>query len=137
VAANVCHLSELSVTPGQGQGAAGTVGVPILFRNTGGRRCQLAGFPGVAGLNAAGQQAVQAQRVRSGPPVRVVTLGPGQVASALVTGTDVPTGNATTCPSYTLLVTPPGETRSTRVAATLPGCSGLGVRPVVSGTTGG
>jgi hypothetical protein len=66
-----------------------------------------------------------------------VTLGAGQVASALVTGTDVPTGNSTGCPSYTrLLVTPPGETHSIRVAAALPGCSGLGVRPVVSGTTG-
>lgn len=133
---NLCRLSELAVSAGQGQGAAGTVGIPILFRNAGGRRCQLFGYPGVAGLDTTGRQAVQAARARTGPAPSVITLSPGQVASALVSGTDVPTGNATSCPTYTLLVTPPGETHSTRLAASLPGCSGLTVHPVVSGTMG-
>jgi hypothetical protein len=135
-AANLCRLAELSVTAAPEQGAAGTVGAPIQFRNAGHRTCQLVGYPGVAGLDSAGRQAIQAARVGSNGGPTVVTIAPGQVASALVTGSDVPRGNATSCPTYSLLVTPPGETHSIRVAARLPGCSGLAVRPVVAGTMG-
>jgi hypothetical protein len=135
----LCRLSELSVTAGQSSGGAGQIVVPVLFRNVSSRTCLLQGYPGVAGLNAAGQQAAQAVRTpfgQSGVPAPV-TLAPGKVASAPVQGTDVPSGNATTCPQYaSLLVTPPGETRSQRVQASLPGCGGLRVGPVVSGTTG-
>jgi hypothetical protein len=106
----------------------------------------MSGYPGVAALNATGRQVAQAQRTPSGylggmrtgsttPPV--VLLEPGAVASALVEGTAVPEGVASSCPTYpALLVTPPTSTLSTRLAVSLPGCSALEVHPVVSGTTG-
>jgi hypothetical protein len=99
----------------------------------------LQGYPGVAGLNAAGQQVTQAVRTpftHVGPP-SAISLAPGQTASAPVQGSDVPVGNATTCTSYpSLLVTPPNETHSQALLATLPGCSGLKVGPVVAGSNG-
>ncbi len=134
-----CRLSELSVTPGQSNGAAGSITVPVLFKNISQRTCSLQGYPGVAGLNAAGQQVTQAVRTpftHVGPP-SAISLAPGQTASAPVQGSDVPVGTATTCVSYPkLLVTPPGETHSQQVVVTLPGCNGLRVGPVVAGTMG-
>ena len=134
-----CRLSELSLTPGQSNGAAGSITVPVLFKNISQRTCTLQGYPGVAGLNAAGQQVVQAVRTpftHVGPP-SAISLTPGQTASAAVQGSDVPVGTATTCVSYPkLLVTPPGETHSQQVVVSLPGCNGLRVGPVVAGTMG-
>ncbi len=113
--------------------------VPILFKNISSRTCVLQGYPGVAGLNAAGQQVTQAVRTpftHVGAP-SAISLAPGQTASAPVQGSDVPVGSATTCTSYpALLVTPPNETHSQRLAVTLPGCNGLRVGPVVAGTAG-
>jgi len=141
-----CAFSQLSVTGGQQAAGLGHEGVPLLFRNTSTATCALEGYPGVAGLDAAGDQVVQAVRTPSGylgglnpgtttPPA--VTLAPGQLASAMVEGTDMPTGTETSCPQYpALLVTPPGATQSVHVTAALPGCSPIQVHPVVPGSTG-
>ncbi len=138
--AQYCRLSELTLSAGQGGGAAGTIYGTILFRNSGSRTCELQGYPGVAGLNSSGQQIAQAVRVPGqggGNGSQAVTLAPGATVSAAVSGTDVPVGGATACADFTsLLVTPPGETHSTVVTLKLPGCSGLKVYPVVAGTTG-
>ncbi len=75
-----------------------------------------------------------------------VSLGPGQVASAVVEGTDNPVGTEV-CPYYpTLLVTPPNLTEHVQVTVSglgtqagyvgLPGCSAIEVHPVVSGNHG-
>jgi hypothetical protein len=109
----------------------------ILFENSGGTTCKLFGYPGVAGLDSQGNQVTQAVRVPN-QPLNTVVLSPGATASALVQGSDVPTGTATSCATYAaLLVTPPNATVSVKVAASLPGCAGLRVNPVVSGSTGG
>ena len=141
-----CTASQLSVSAGQSDAATGHIGVPLLFHNTGAASCTLIGYPGVAGLDAEGNQVVQAVRTPSGflgglPPgttkPTTVSLTPGQTASAMVEGTDVPTGTSTSCPQYpALLVTPPNTTQSVRVAATVPGCSPIEVHPVVPGVTG-
>ncbi len=138
VPASYCRITELQLSAGESSAGAGNVGVPILFRNSGSRSCVLLGYPGVAGLTSAGQQAVQAVRTplpNGGTPTSV-TLPQGQYASALVQGSDVPSGSATSCPQYTLLVTPPNETHSQRVPVYIPGCN-LRVSPVVLGKTGG
>lgn len=139
-----CGFSQLAVSSSS-QGAAGHIGVVLVFKNTSTATCTLVGYPGVAGLDSAGQQVVQATRTPSGfmggisgstPPT--VTLAPGASASALIESTDVPTGNETSCPTYaSLLVTPPNTTQSVTIAQSLPGCSGLQVHPVVAGTSGG
>ncbi len=124
----------------------GHEGAAIEFKNIGTSNCSLSGYPGVAALDATGNQVAQAQRTPSGylggmetgsttPPV--VHLTPGAVASSMVEGTDVPEGTATSCPTYpALLVTPPTAKQSVKLAISLPGCSPLQVHPVVSGTTG-
>jgi hypothetical protein len=123
----------------------GHIGVVLVFKNTSAQTCKLMGYPGVAGLDAAGKQVMQATRTLNGylrvvprghaPPV--VTLTTGQSASAFVEGTDVPTGNRTSCPTYPkLLVTPPNTTQSVVISASMPGCSPVQVHPVVPGTTG-
>ncbi len=141
-----CTFAHLAISVGQVGAGLGHEGAAILFKNTGTSKCSMSGYPGVAALNATGRQVAQAQRTPSGylggmrtgsttPPV--VLLEPGAVASALVEGTAVPEGVASSCPTYpALLVTPPTSTLSTRLAVSLPGCSALEVHPVVSGTTG-
>lgn len=141
---------------GSGGAGVGHEGITLLFRNTGAVACELDGYPGVALLDASGRQVLQAVRTPSGylgglaagtsvPPT--LTVDPGQVVSALLEGTDVPAGTATSCPYYpAVLVTPPNQTVSTRLVLTtgsgtgpdrgLPGCSPPQVHPVVPGTTG-
>jgi Protein of unknown function (DUF4232) len=141
-----CTFAELSISVGQTGAGLGHEGVAILFKDTGTSECSLFGYPGVAALNSSGQQVAQAQRTPTGylggletgsttPPV--VVLSPGAVASALIEGTDVPVGTATSCTTYpALLVTPPTSTQSERLTVSMPGCSPVEVHPVVSGTTG-
>ena len=136
--AAACAGSQLGVSAGQSDGAAGHIGARVIFKNNSGSACTLYGFPGVAGLDASGKQQVQATRVTSGylgtATASTVLLAPGATASSLVGGVDVPSGNATSCPSYPdLLVTPPGTKASSKVALSMPGCPTLVVYPVVAG----
>jgi hypothetical protein len=64
--AQYCRLSELRVTAGGTQAATGHEGVPVHFTNVSQRSCDLSGYPGVAGLDAHGTQAAQAERTPSG-----------------------------------------------------------------------
>ncbi len=139
-----CTFTQLSVAATSNSGM-GHIGVVLAFKNTSAQTCKLTGYPGVAGLNAAGHQAIQAIRTLNGytggvptgqsPPV--VTLTTGQSASARIEGTDVPIGNATSCPTYPkLLVTPPNTTQSVTIDMSMVGCSPVQVHPVVPGTSG-
>ena len=137
-----CNFTELAVSAkGDGVGL-GHVGVVLLFKNSGSEACGLFGYPGVAGLNAAGVPVTQALRTLNGylggtRSATEVVIAPGDSASALVEGTDVPIGSATGCPTYSsLLVTPPDTTQSVAIHFSMPGCSGLEIHPVVPGTTG-
>lgn len=141
-----CEGTALAVSAGGPGVAAGHYGFPLLFRNTGPAPCTLRGYPGVAALDSAGRQVTQANWTPQGylgglaftdTSLPEVVLAPGQTGSALLEGTDNPVGTATSCPSYpALLVTPPNTTTSTRLAMSMPGCSGLSVHPVVAGTSG-
>jgi hypothetical protein len=151
----LCTNGQMVVSDSGGGAGLGHEDQVILFTNDSPAPCTLTGYPGVAGLNASGQQVVQAIRTPSGylgglwnnatTPPRV-SLNPGQTASAIVEGTDNPIGTATSCPSYThLLVTPPNLTNSVRVSVSglgspptsgLPGCSVIEVHPVVPGSIG-
>jgi hypothetical protein len=135
---SACTGTQVAVSAGQSDGAAGHIGARVVFTNTSAATCTLYGFPGVAGLDANGKQQVQAKRVTSGylgtAKATTVLLAPGATASALVGGVDVPSGNATSCPTYPkLLVTPPGTRASSTVALSMPGCPTLVVYPVVAG----
>jgi hypothetical protein len=128
-----CLDSNLSVTNGQGSGAAGHIVTPLIFKNTGTVSCTLYGYPGVASLDAAGAQAAQATRAASPSPT-LVTLAVGGTATAQLTTTDVPSGASPTCPTWSgLLVTPPNTKVSTHLTLSLSGCPGFSVTPVVAG----
>lgn len=137
-----CANGDLATATGRASAGMGHVGVVLVFTNTSAHACTLFGYPGVAALDAAGRQVSQAVRTRSGYlgggyALRQVQLAPGGKASTVVEGSDVPSGDATSCPTYPkLLVTAPGLTRSTPVSTRMPGCSPLQVHPVVPGSTG-
>ncbi|MGC9665561.1 DUF4232 domain-containing protein [Planosporangium sp. 12N6] len=143
---STCTLDHLNVTLVHSGAAAGHYGFVLVFRHDQTPTCRLQGYPGVAALDAQGAQVAQARRTPSGylggladpngqPPV--VDLAPGGVASALVEGTNVPPGGATSCPLYQgVLVTPPDETHSVRLDVEANGCGGLDVHPVVPGERG-
>ena len=154
VTQSACQITQLRIMPGASGGAVGNVGQTILFTNESQTTCTMSGYPGVAALDAQGNQVAQAQRKltgmlgglqNTGTPIPLVTLTPGEVASAEVEGTDNPIGTAASCTYYpSFLVTPPGETHSVKVSAGLagssipgfPGCTPIGVNPVVPGSTG-
>jgi hypothetical protein len=137
-----CALSQLDVSDTNGGAGSTHRATVLVFRNTSTTTCHLAGYPGVAALNGSDQQVAQAARSLSGylggaPAVLSVQLAPGQSASATVEALaiDVATGNS--CTRYAgILVTPPNETHSVKLAWPNDGCSSLQVHPVVPGTTG-
>ena len=85
----------------------------VMFTNQGSASCQTGGYPGVAALDSAGKQIMQA--VRSSGTGKLITLAPGATASALVSA------DTASCTSLTpvagLLVTAPNERTSTRLGS--------------------
>ena len=133
VAGKPCLDANLSVTNGQGSGAAGHIVTPLIFKNVGTVSCTLYGYPGVASLDASGAQAAQATRSASPSPT-LVTLAVGGSATAQLTTTDVPSGSSPTCPTWSgLLVTPPNTKVSTHLTLSLAGCPGFSVTAVSAG----
>jgi hypothetical protein len=131
-----CTGDRLRASAGRQEGAAGSVYLPIVFRNDG-RTCTLRGYPAVAGLDDAGNVVAVARP--AGGAVTAVTLRPGRSASALVRSANVAVGDAPTCaPDLAALrVTPPGTSSATTLDVSLPSCGGrLDVGAVVPGTTG-
>jgi len=121
VAHTACQDAQLRIAAGKSGAAGGSAGQTILFTNVGKTACSITGYPGVAALDAQGHQVAQAQRqlngmlggVQIGSTPALVTLQPGQVASAEIEGVDHPVGTATSCPIYpAFLVTLPDGTQS-------------------------
>lgn len=131
-----CLAVNLSVSAGMGSGAAGHIVTPLRFRNTGSVSCTLFGYPGAAGIDSTGAQAAQATRTPTPAPA-LVTLAPGATAVSQMTTTDIPSGNATSCPTWTgVLVTPPNTKESTHLTLSLSGCPGFSVTAVTADASG-
>ncbi len=137
-----CALNQLSVTDTNGGSGSTHRSVVVVFANTSSTRCYLNGYPGVAALNAGDQQIAQATRSLSGylagaKAVTKVTLAPGQSASATIEALAIDAKTGKSCTRYAgILVTPPNETHSIKLAWPNDGCGSLQVHPVVAGTTG-
>jgi Protein of unknown function (DUF4232) len=106
----------------------------VTFTNTGSASCQFGGYPGIAALNSAGNQIKQAARMTAAG--KLLTLAPGAVASAMVSG------NTAACAKPTivagLLVTAPNQRTSTKLSSPGSLClSSLQVQPVVPGDSAG
>ena len=141
-----CADDQLSTSLGKESVGLGHVGETIVFTNVSTSACTLYGYPGVAGLAAAGTQIIQAGRTPSGylgglwntpdGPPPTVALAPGQVASALVEGVDNQVGSMPCVRLSGFLVTAPATTRSVDLPGDFLECDGLEVHPVVPGTSG-
>lgn len=109
-----CQGPSISVTSSSTAPSSGMAW--MAFQNNSSSPCSLDGFPGVAVLDASGNQIAQVGRTpNDGTPLRPVVIPPGGAASAVLQGDpDYPTKS---CPTYSqLLVTPPNTTTSRTVS---------------------
>ena len=107
----------------------------VTFTNTGSATCRIQGYPGMAALNNAGKQIQQAARASVGK-IPLVTLAPGQVASAEITGNTASCTKPASVPG--LLVTAPDQRTSTRLGPYGTVCvNSLGIGPVHPGNSAG
>jgi hypothetical protein len=139
-----CTDAQLRVTEGHSVAVAGHIMFPIHFRNVSAATCTLHGYPGAAGLDKHGKQAVQAAWVATGytgglvpgEPIPYATLKPGALATARVEGSDVPGPKGKACKVlHGLLVTPPNDTAAVLLKHSPPSC-GLQIHPAIVGSSG-
>lgn len=125
-----CHTSQLTVTAGPADGAAGSVYRQIVFTNSSGADCTVSGYPGVSlvtGADGATQVGSAADRENSGGTNPVITLSPGQSATAdlTITNPGVYGDRCSETPADALKIFPPDERDATVVAVNgLVGCTG-------------
>jgi len=140
----IAACAQVTATPGQSQGAAGTIVGTITLAPVGSATCTMEGYPALARFSSSGATVpitvVDGLTVNlSGPPTQppsVVTLASGQQAEFTFEYSDVVTGNETSCTSSsTVTVTPPGaSTASAQVPLTMAPCNNgtVEVSPVYS-----
>jgi hypothetical protein len=131
---------DLTLSLGQGQGAAGTTYTPIVFTNTGSTACELHGYPGVSFVDASGQLIGAPSSEDTGKVKTVKLAAGGGTANALLRQPNPGNFPASTCQQTTaakLRVYPPGETVALTLTDPAPVCSTkagrTGVRPMVAG----
>jgi hypothetical protein len=130
---SACGASQLSLTLGQSQGAAGSFYTPLVLTNKGTAPCTMFGYPGVSYVAAnGGTLGVPASRISG--HVATVTLAPGGTASALLHQPNplvFPPADCKKKKSSGIRVYPPGQTlsvvvtTSTLVCTTTKGRSGV------------
>jgi len=141
-----CTPAHTAVSIGSVGAATGHVGVTLLFRNSGPAPCTLTGYPGAALVAASGRhRRLDIARTPQGymgglsPQARadpVVVLAPGRSGSAILEGEDFNPQTSAACPNYSaLLITPPNQTVTVRLARSLTICDPE-IHPVVAGTSG-
>jgi hypothetical protein len=126
-----CHTDDLSVKLGDGEGAAGTQYLALVFANKSDHRCTLYGYPGVSFVAGDGGTQVNKGFIRDSAATKIkVTLAPGAVAHATISGSDVGFFDASECEPVSVRgyrVYPPDETKSVFVAQPAKACSAAGV----------
>jgi hypothetical protein len=121
-----CTSANLSLSLGQGEGAAGTVYRPLVFTNVGDVPCVLHGFPGVSYVAGDDGHQVGKPAEHTGEKSPAITLNPGEVAHADVGFAQVRNYVPQTCsPTEVrgLRVYPPHETASMFVEVPGTGCA--------------
>ncbi|MEU3274071.1 DUF4232 domain-containing protein [Saccharomonospora sp. NPDC006951] len=121
----LCTSSELRLSLGQGDAAAGTHYRPLQFTNAGSVPCVIQGFPGVSYVTGDEGRQVGPAAEREGAKGAAITLNPGEAASADVGFVQVQNYDASACnPTEVrgLRVYPPQETQAMFVEAPGTGC---------------
>jgi hypothetical protein len=129
----IAACAQVTATPGQAQGAAGTIVGTITLTPVGSATCTMEGYPTLARFSATGASVpitvVDGLTVNlSGPPTQPpspLTLTSGQQAEFTFEYSDVVTGNENSCASSTTVtVTPPGASvASAQVPLTMAPCN--------------
>ncbi|BCY10132.1 DUF4232 domain-containing protein [Actinoplanes sp. L3-i22] len=126
-----CHTTDLKLTVGEGDGAAGTAYQPLIFTNTSDHTCTMYGYPGVSWVTGENGSQVNDPFARSDQRKKeTVTLKPGATANAVLQSTNPGFFDKDKCKPVSvrgLRVYPPDETAS--IFLSLPGeaCSIKGV----------
>ena len=126
-----CPTRHLAAKAGPAQGAAGSVYQVIDFTNISGTTCTLSGYPGVslAGGTPVTQIGAAASRSTSAA-ASVVTLTPGETASALLRITQAanyPTATCSPTRAAYLRIYPPDQFTPIELAYRSIGCSSVSV----------
>jgi hypothetical protein len=140
--------AQVSATPGQIQGAAGTIIGTITLSEVGTRTCTIDGYPSLTRFNSSGGTVVTTvvhglTVNQSGPPAQppaLVTVTPTQQAEFTFEYSDVVTGTETSCAvSSSVSITTPGATTpSAPVTLVISACNNgtVEVSPVYAATGG-
>jgi hypothetical protein len=142
-----CSTSDLKLTIGRGDGAAGTVFYPVEFTNISSSACTMYGYPGVAFVTRPGGAVIGAPAGRDAAERDLITLAPGVTAHARLAVSDVLLSDQChqhQVPVYWLQVYPPGQYTALTVPFSPPngyGCADkslvvMYVTPVTWGTAG-
>ena len=127
-----CRTTNLKLSLGPSDGAAGHIFQALRFTNSSSQNCVLVGFPGVSYVTGSAGSQVGVPAERDGAKGGEIILKPGQVASAIVTFTDVGVFDQTACkptPTLGLRVYPPDSTASMFIAQNGTGCAGTTPSP--------
>jgi hypothetical protein len=143
-AVRACAAGDLGVwvAVSQGNGAAGSLYLPLQFTNLSRHACAMRGFPGVSAIDRNGHQLGSPASWDHVIPSRTVVLAPGATAHTILRYSDVTVSSAPGCHptfgTFELRVYPPGQRGATYAAFDLQACSHagpvyLGVEPVRPG----
>jgi hypothetical protein len=143
---NDCQPADLSLTFNEESAGVGQVAAVLVLTNRGSVTCSMDGYLGLVMLNIQGTALPTQVVTGSGylftdPGPGLVTLAPGQAASAGIEWGDVPTSSDSSagCPTSALLqVTPPNDTTSAVIPAAITACDlgKLSTTAVQSGAAG-
>jgi len=123
-----CATSRLVVwlAADMGGGAAGSAFYSLRFTNLSARKCTLAGYPGVSAVDLRRRQLGSPAGRNPRQPLRVVTLSPGDTASAIVQisqAANFPAGDCQRLDAAGLRVYPPNAFTSKVVPIPFSACS--------------
>lgn len=138
--------NQINASPGQGQGAAGTITGLVTVTNTGTSPCTLNGYPTIALFSGSGAPltvtmvnglSVTVSTAANAPPSSF-SVAPSSTAQFAYQFSDVPVGSETSCPtSESAGVTMPGATTASPTFQLAIGPCGNGtirVSPVYAGS---
>ncbi len=130
------------VAVSQGNGAAGSLYLPLQFTNLSRHACAMRGFPGVSAIDRNSHQLGSPASWDHVVPARTVVLAPGATAHTILRYSDVAVTTAPGChpvfSTFELRVYPPDQRSATYAAFDLEACSHAGpiylsVEPILPG----
>lgn len=119
-----CSASDLYLSMGRKEGAAGSLYWTIRFTNTSTTRCALRGYPGVSALDTAHRQ-IGPAATRTGESYSTVTLTPAHSTLAVIRTTNGPVGGPCLRTGSYLRIYPPASHTAVLVPARWTICSSV------------